>query len=548
MKKYLFASALVLMATAAQAQDPYSNYTMTNTNDVIGTARYVGMGGAMNALGADISAMSNNPASLGLFRKNDISITMGGVFQDAKPYTTDSKGHYSFDQVGFVAAFPNYNRSSFINFALNFQKKADYGHSLFVQNNSLNGLSQAAQLKGLYNYGLQYPDNENFQYSLPFEANNAYLYDIELAGQPGYHRIKSTGYDFNRYSSGNLYGLDLGLAGNIRDRVYLGIDFGINFLSYENSQRYVETRNGIIDGATNEVEDYDILSNKQVRGTGINLKFGALVRPIEENPLRIGVAIETPTWYALTQKSSYYSIASKWEYKGFDKALNAYNYAYKEGAGQYSIYDSPDDNFLDFNVHAPWKFRFSVASTYDTWLAWDVEYEYALYNHTSMGYPRNYNGRNASLSMTTDPGMTSLTKANMNGVHNIRAGIEVKPLPEFAVRLGYNFWSKPMKENAVLDQSVDSKAVDFALGTDYTNLGATNMITCGLGYRYKNFYADFAYKYRAQKGQFYAFDDYFQRTGSSSEYGQFMGEGQHLSPEKISLDRHTITFTLGFKF
>ena len=543
MKKYIITSALVLFAAAAQAQDSYSNYTMTSTADVIGTARYVGMGGAMGALGADISALSNNPASLGLFRKNDFSITMGGVIQDAKPYETDNRGHYSFDQVGFVAAFPNSDRSAFFNFGVNFQKKADFGHSLFVQNNTLNGLSQAAQLRGLYDVGMSYSGNENFRYSLPYQACNAYIYDVEVAGQPGYHNIKSKGYDFNRHSFGNNYALDFSFAGSIKDRVYLGMTLGIDFLRYENSQRYVEYR----DGALGEVEDYDILSNKYVSGKGLNLKFGILVRPIEENPLRVGFAFETPTWYTLTQKDSHYSIASKWNYDGFDEANNIHKYSYNDEKGKYTTYDSPDDNFLDFNVHSPWKIRFSAGSTVGTYLAWDVEYEYALYNNATMGYPRNYHNNSASLSMTKDPGMTALTKASINGIHNIRAGVEFKPLPEFAVRLGYNFWSKAMKDGARLDQTVDSKSLDFVLGTDYMNLGATNMLTFGLGYRYKAFYADFAYKYRHQKGDFYAFDDTFQRSGDAG-YEQFLSSGQSLRSEEVDLSRHTITFTLGFKF
>ena len=143
--------------------------------------------------------------------------------------------------------------------------------------------------------------------------------------------------------------------------------------------------------------------------------------------------------------------------------------------------------------------------------------------------------------------MTALTKDCINGIHNIRAGIEFKPLPEFAVRLGYNFWSKPMKDQARLDQTVNSKSLDFALGTHYTNLGATNMLTFGLGYRYQAFYADFAYKFRHQKGDFYAFDDSFQRQGGAG-YNQFVYNGQSLRGEEVDLSRHTITFTLGFKF
>lgn len=541
MKRYIYTLAIACFSVVAYAQDSYSNYTMTSNADVIGSARYVGMGGAMGALGADISAMSNNPASLGLFRKNDMSLTMGGVIQDAKPAGTDGRGHFSFDQVGFVASFPDANRENFFNFAVNFQKKADFGRSMFVQGQNLNGLSQAAQLKGLYDYGATFVGNKYFEYSLPFRSYDANLYDITETGKTGYHQIRSDSYDFNRYSSGNLYGLDFGFAASINNRAYLGIDFGVDFMNYESDQRYIEYRNGEEYG---EVEDYDIVSNKRVTGSGFNIKFGGIVRPIEDNALKFGFAVETPTWYALTQKESYFSIASKFAY---DDKTGTYDYL--DNAGEYHIYDSRDDNFLEFKIHAPWKFRFSLASTVSNFLAWDVEYEYALFNHETMGYPRldDYSGK--GLSMNKDPGMSDLTRNSFNGVHNIRAGLEFKPLPEFAVRLGYNFWSKPMKTDARLDQTVDSKAVDFLTGTDYINLGATNMLTFGLGYRGKNFYADFAYKYRAQKGDFYAFDDYLQRTGSTADYGQFMAAaGQSLAPQSVDLSRHTITFTLGVKF
>ena len=44
-------------------------------NELNGTARFVGMGGAMGALGADISVMGTNPAGIGLFRSNDVSLS-----------------------------------------------------------------------------------------------------------------------------------------------------------------------------------------------------------------------------------------------------------------------------------------------------------------------------------------------------------------------------------------------------------------------------------------------------------------------------------------
>ena len=67
--KYLFLASLGLMSAPMLAQETYQD-TKFAENSLTGTARYVGMGGAMEALGADISTISSNPAGLGLFRKS----------------------------------------------------------------------------------------------------------------------------------------------------------------------------------------------------------------------------------------------------------------------------------------------------------------------------------------------------------------------------------------------------------------------------------------------------------------------------------------------
>ena len=42
------------------------DYTRLSERTIIGTARYVGMSGAMTAIGGDPSAVTDNPAELGL--------------------------------------------------------------------------------------------------------------------------------------------------------------------------------------------------------------------------------------------------------------------------------------------------------------------------------------------------------------------------------------------------------------------------------------------------------------------------------------------------
>ena len=148
--------------------------------------------------------------------------------------------------------------------------------------------------------------------------------------------------------------------------------------------------------------------------------------------------------------------------------------------------------------------------------------------------------------MDFDRAMNALTNRMMRGQHNVRVGLEVKPIDALAIRAGYNFFSSPMKKDARLDQSIDSYALEYSLGTDYTNLSAANIFTLGLGYRWKHIYADIAYKYRMQSGDFYAFDDSYQANGKTE--AQFEVTSNQLYPTEVNLDRHNITFTLGVRF
>ena len=150
LKHILFASALVASMSAA-AQETYQD-TKLAASQLTGTARYVGMGGAMEALGADISTISTNPAGVGLFRKNQISLSAGVIAQSGADNsislgnsTIDIKGkksHPTFDQVGIVWSTKMRN-SSALNLAFNYHKSTDFGQLL----NAANSLTKASQNK-----------------------------------------------------------------------------------------------------------------------------------------------------------------------------------------------------------------------------------------------------------------------------------------------------------------------------------------------------------------------------------------------------------------
>ena len=524
-RQLTLALLVATVATTTQAQDTYLNDRVSNASDVIGSARYVGMGGAMGALGADISVISNNPAGIGLLRRGLFSFTLGGQIQDAKPAPGDSRGAFSFDQMGLVLPLGNVSDTdSRINFSFNYQKKANYNQGILASQ-ALGGISQADMFAWVANSIVQ-EDKKGYYFDSPFYDNlyTSGFFKETTDAQGNLYFLNpnrgTTGH-YYRKSWGSLQGFDFNLSGSVEERFFWGFTFGLDHMDYQHEASYEELGD----------DPYILYQDQQLKGLGINVKLGGIVRPIEDSPLRVGVAIETPTWLRLKHTA--------------EAGLSVLD---QNGRYTKASYMN-DDNYLKYNLYTPWKFRFSLGSTVDTYLAWDVEYEYSMNNYTKMGYPNNTNGYGEStLSMEKDRAMNQMTKNNTLGIHNVRAGIELKPVSNFAFRVGYNFFSKPYKTNARLDQTCDSPAYDWSTSTEYINLGATHLLTLGIGYQGRHFFADLAYKYRHQRGDFYAFDDNFTSYNESfiSEYPTL--RDVQLAATEVNLDRHNVAVTLGYRF
>ena len=220
MKRILLSMAL-LAGTAVTAQNIYQLESFSNI-DLNGTARYVGMGGAMNALGADMSVMSSNPAGIGLYRKSDASITLGVATQeDAQKFFSKSKSHISFDQAGFVYALPmgDEGATQFFNFGLNYRKSKDF-NTLLNTGMSFEGLEggmsqiwQMADMSAYWGEPKKATPLANMGYeTFLFEEDNVYN-----ASANGYHKAQW----------GSLQNFDVSMGFNFNDRWYLGLAVGL---------------------------------------------------------------------------------------------------------------------------------------------------------------------------------------------------------------------------------------------------------------------------------------------------------------------------------
>lgn len=514
----------VLLSTfclTAVAQSPYLNNTIVNTSDLFGTSRFVAMGGAMGALGADISVMSSNPAGLGVFSKNEASLTAGASWlseNTAREYSGSTFGQ--FNQIGAVAVFKLGGKVRNVNLGFNYQKKADYNHSFFGE--TLTAASWADQLNGL---AQEVYDNRGDYYSDPFTYNHT-LY--ALGDQCGLFskNIEKSEYDLNstlEVTRGALHAYEFNVSTNIDNRFFLGITVGLDDVDFRRMTDYWEQRTD----ADGLIQDFGYVNEQVITGTGFNLKFGAVVRPFASSSFRVGLVVETPTWYNL-KYSDDQSLDTKY-YWDERKEMLVYDHQPDMYYTNY-VYDLSDSyiNYLEYKITSPWKVRAQMGSTYSTNLAWGIEYEFVNYPGTTMRYPAAYGGT------VVDEGIKTETKHNFTPQHTLRAGVEFKPVSSLALRAGYNYITSTTTPTSSWDPYFSTTALAYPTGLDYMNLSDTHIATFGLGYRHKWFYADLAYKYRHQTGDYYAFNSFYSNVP--------------MDPIPVDLSKHSITATIGVRF
>ena len=504
MKRLLY--ILLLLPLGLSAQNMY-NVTPFLDNDLIGTARFVGMGGSMSALGADLSTMSVNPAGMALFRGNDFSLTGGlmvnkssALYEGAKAET--SKTLPCFSNLSLVLSMDlNDDYLKFLNLGFAYRKK-----------NNLSGNFEMEGLAG--NFSQQYIMEQLYR-SNPFDVNKlssdmydylsynwltllaaeAYLGDslgnfitypdtslVWLPDEIGYYQEQRGGVD----------AIDINLSANISDRFYLGTTVGIYNVDYSRYSSY------------SEYDSYGpiyTLENKYVmKGAGFDIKLGAIVRPFKYSPFKVGVSVHTPIWYTLDEYTS---------------ATITDPYGKRFSTTDYYLYNG--DYSVRSKLSTPWRVNASMSYTFGTYLALNAEYEFADYSATQ------YTSRSYVTKAQNEE-----IKYNLKNQHIARVGAELN-IKGFALRAGYNYSTAPFKSDAYKNLG-NANVTDTS--TEYMNLYDKHTYTLGCGYHGKTFYFDMAYMQERQNAEFFPFYDM-----------DFVNPGA-----KVALANHTAVATVGVRF
>ena len=198
----------------------------------------------------------------------------------------------------------------------------------------------------------------------------------------------------------------------------------------------------------------------------------------------------------------------------------------------------------------PWKFGFSLGHTVGNYLALGATYEYENYSNINSrvndgGYYDYYDGQYYE-SSSPDRIMNAHTKEVLKGVSTLKLGIEYKPVSNVALRIGYNYVSPKYVSDAQKDPGLASLGTLYSSTTDYTNWGAINRLTLGVGYQIKKFNIDLAYQYSTQNGSFAPFSNI--RDVSIPSGATTVKESNVATSTDVKNNKSQLLLTLGYRF
>lgn len=251
---YIVALASLLLGRGGISYS--QDYARMGERTILGTARYVGMGGAMSAIGGDPSAAHDNMAGLGLYRRSEVLMSFGVGH-------TNPRTNVTIPQASLVFSLPVFSEDSkvkFHNFMFSYRRLQSYNRT--VSGAGTNGASLGALII-----------NADTQRDIPFRTD---LYNNT-------HALRLV-------ESGSVNEFDFGWAMNIADQWYVGMGFNVQSYSLSASADYEETFTG---------RQYTINSSSLLyTGTSFSMSAGLIYRPT--GWMRLGFGIESPSVGALS--------------------------------------------------------------------------------------------------------------------------------------------------------------------------------------------------------------------------------------------------------
>ena len=227
------------------------------SNDInSGSARYIGMGGSMGALGGDISSIEQNPAGAAVAITSDVNVGIG---------------------------FSSYNN------------KSTFGNTFKTDDNTIDFVNVGSVFVfntddawNRFTIGVKY-SSENFDNWLALGRNNNITGTYQTNDDPiEYTTYKMAGYQ--DITEGYKTKLSMNFGASYQDKLYLGLGFNFHETRFDNYVFFDEDTEGT-------VYRYD-LNGTPYTSDATGFSFNAGVIGKVNDVLRLGLAYHSPVWYS----------------------------------------------------------------------------------------------------------------------------------------------------------------------------------------------------------------------------------------------------------
>lgn len=540
MKRILIPTLIAMVAPSVCAQSSIDALSVTQS-DFKGTARFMGMGGAFTALGGDLSTLTQNPAGIAVYRRSEIGATLDINMQKTKSQSisnsvSNNQTKASCSNFGYVGVANLGGVMSTFQWGVSYGRTVSFdrlvgGYQIPTSTSLTNYV--AAYTNGtnpdLLNFGENYNPYQNYQDNLDWLSILSYSSFMinsmpnNMSEYSGLYQNGTTGDAMIRvHEKGYVDQYSFNFGGNFNDIVYWGLGIGVTDLNYVRATEYSESMSDAriysrtAGGMTTGDAGYYLDNYKRINGTGWDIKFGLIFKPIQE--LRIGAAIHSPTWYNLTQQyvgATEYSFSDPNAPESKDNPLTGNEYT--------------DDAYFTWKLKSPWRIMVGAAGVIGNSFIISADYEYAAYPDMSIKTAQ-YDNYGYVTDYLEDPALKGDIKTYTQGQNTVRVGAEYRITPRLSARVGYNVTTSNIKD----DVRRGEKEV-FTSGTDksYSLDKSTQNISCGLGYSFGAFHVDATYVHTSRESTLMAFTN--SAVGDAPSF-------------KVNDNNNQLVFSVGFRF
>ena len=508
MKRTIF-TIIAMCAMGISSAQGISDGLRYSSDQTIGTARFNALNGAFGALGGDFSAIGINPAGSAVFIKSSAAATISGndIQNEASYFNNKTKSvntKINLSQAGAVFVYKNpYETSKLKKWTLgiNYQTSQDFDNEIFIKGTGNKSISHfflneaqgiplellqtqpGESTSDLYRY---LGENEGVSAQNAFLGYQGFIIDPVDPDNPQNTQYSSNigAGNFNQeylyLSGGTNNKFTINLATQLNDNFYLGINLNTHSINFQQNTVFYEDNSN----QGSSIGRVLFENNLAVQGVGLSGQIGAIMK-IQEK-LRIGLSLETPTHYNISEQTTQYLETR----------------SIGDDPGIVTVVDPRILNIFEvYKLRTPGKVTASAAYIFGTQGLLSFDYSYkdfgSLRFNTLYNYTNDFNDLNTEIN------------TSLKGASTFRLGGEYR-IKKVSLRGGLRYEESPYKNE--------------------DKLGALSGFSLGFGYNFGNYNLDLSYARAEQerKEQLYS-------TGLTEN-------------ALVNTTNSTIALTIGFAF